>query len=104
MLNYVAGYLLTYLIFDSASYWRDLSSLSGQTFPQGKAMPTASNWYTLGSSLVVPLGFVIGLARCSAAVGSVLAHAFRLRGERDGRLSRAPPATRACGRGARSLR
>jgi ABC-type uncharacterized transport system permease subunit len=61
MLNYVAGYLLTYLIFHSSSYWRDRSSLSGQTFPQGKPMPDVSNWYTLGSHLVVPLGFLIGL-------------------------------------------
>jgi general nucleoside transport system permease protein len=62
MLNYVAGYLLTYLIFDSASYWRDLSTLQARAFPQGKTMPDASSWYAFGSSTVVPLGFVIGLA------------------------------------------
>jgi simple sugar transport system permease protein len=62
MLNYVAGYLLTYLIFDSSSYWRDISTLQARAFPQGKAMPDASNWYTFGSSLVFPLGFLIGLA------------------------------------------
>ena len=27
MLNYVAGLLLTYLIFDSASPWRDVSTI-----------------------------------------------------------------------------
>jgi simple sugar transport system permease protein len=62
MLNYVAGYLLTYLIFDSASYWRDISSLQARTFPQGKPMPSAAEWSTFGSSVVVPLGFLIGLA------------------------------------------
>jgi simple sugar transport system permease protein len=62
MLNYVAGYLLTYLIFDSSSYWRDISSLEARSFPQGKPMPDASNWYAFGSSVVVPLGFLIGLA------------------------------------------
>ena len=62
MLNYVAGYLLTYLIFDSASYWRDTSTLNARSFPQGKPMPDASNWYTFGHSVVVPLGFLIGLA------------------------------------------
>jgi general nucleoside transport system permease protein len=61
MLNYVAGLLLTYLIYDSASYWRDTSSLQARAFPQGKPMPEASNWPTFGSSVVVPLGFAIGL-------------------------------------------
>ncbi len=61
MLNYVAGYLLTYLIFDSASYWRDVSSLQARSFPQGKPMPTAAEWPTFGSSVVVPLGFAIGV-------------------------------------------
>src|SRR5439155_18306955 len=62
MLNYAAGYLLTYLIFDSASYWRDTSSLQARAFPQGKPVPDSANWYTFGSGLVVPLGFAIGLA------------------------------------------
>jgi len=61
MLNYVAGLLLTYLIFDSASYWRDTSTLQARAFPQGKPMPEASYWPTFGSDVVVPLGFVIGL-------------------------------------------
>src|SRR5439155_11958504 len=34
MLNYVAGLLLTYLIFDSASPWRDLSTIQTRSFPQ----------------------------------------------------------------------
>jgi simple sugar transport system permease protein len=66
MLNYVAGLLLTYLIYDSSSYWRDTSTLQARAFPQGKPMPEASNWPTLGSSVVVPLGFAIGLAAAFA--------------------------------------
>ena len=67
MLNYVAGYFLTYLIFDSASYWRDISSLQARTFPQGKPMPGAAEWSTFGSGVVVPLGFLIGLGVAAAA-------------------------------------
>lgn len=61
MLNYVAGFLLTYLIFDSSSYWRDVSTLQARAFPQGKAMPEAADWPTFGTRIVVPLGFLIGL-------------------------------------------
>jgi ABC-type uncharacterized transport system permease subunit len=61
MLNYVAGYLLTYLIFDSASYWRDVSTLQARAFPQGKPMPVPAEWSTFGSRVVVPLGFAIGV-------------------------------------------
>ena len=35
MLNYVAGQLLTYLIFDSASPWRDVSTAAGALVPAG---------------------------------------------------------------------
>ena len=66
MLNYVAGYLLTYLIFDSSSYWRDVSTLQARAFPQGKAMPAAAEWTAFGSGLVVPLGFLIGLGAAAA--------------------------------------
>jgi general nucleoside transport system permease protein len=62
MLNYVAGYLLTYLIYDSASYWRDVSTLQARAFPQGKPMPPDAEWPTFGSGVVVPLGFLVGLA------------------------------------------
>ena len=61
MLNYVAGLFLTYLIFDSHSYWRDTTSASAAVFPVGKTLPDAANWPTFGSSVVVPLGFVIGI-------------------------------------------
>jgi len=62
MLNYVAGFFMTYLIFDSASYWRDTSSLSAQTFPTAKVIPTAAEWPLFGSAVAVPLGFAVGLA------------------------------------------
>jgi simple sugar transport system permease protein len=61
MLNYVAGLLLTYLIYDSASYWRDTSTLQARAFPQGKPMPEAAEWPSFGSDVVVPLGFAIGI-------------------------------------------
>jgi simple sugar transport system permease protein len=61
MLNYVAGLLLTYLIYDSASYWRDTSTLQARAFPQGKPMPEAAEWPSFGSDVVVPLGFAIGV-------------------------------------------
>jgi len=61
MLNYVAGYLITYLIFDSASYWRDVSTLQARAFPQGKPLPSAAEWPTFGSGVAVPLGFLLGL-------------------------------------------
>ena len=67
MLNYVAGLVLTYLIIDSKSYWRDLESFEGQTFPLGKSIPEEAKWpsWSLGSVLV-PLGF--GLAIVVAVV------------------------------------
>ena len=62
MLNYVAYWLLNYLIFDSLSYWRDTSTLQAKTFPQGKILPSASDWPVsqLGS-LSVPLGFLLAI-------------------------------------------
>jgi ABC-type uncharacterized transport system permease subunit len=63
MLNYVAGLLLTYLIFDSFSYWRDTSSFSAKTFPQGKTLPDAASWTAWSplGSLTVPLGLLLGI-------------------------------------------
>ena len=61
MLNYVAGLFLTYLIFDSHSYWRDTTSASAAVFPVGKSLPDAASWPTFGSSVVVPFGFVLGI-------------------------------------------
>ncbi|HLG08147.1 MAG TPA: ABC transporter permease [Gaiellaceae bacterium] len=70
MLNYIAGLVLTYLIIDSHSYWRDTESFEGQTFPLGKAIPDEAKWPsgTLDAfgGIVVPLGF--GIAAAVAAV------------------------------------
>ena len=66
MLNYVAGLVLTYLIIDSHSYWRDVESFEGQTFPLGKTIPEAANWPSAmleaAGGILVPLGFGIALA------------------------------------------
>lgn len=94
MLNYVAGLLLTYLIFDSASYWRDTSTLQARSFPQGKPMPVESDWPTFGASVVVPLGFVIGIA--SAFVVWLLYSRMRF-GFEVGVLADSPRAARYAG-------
>ncbi len=62
MLNYCAGLLLNYLIFDSQSYWRD-DSTTGQLFPQGKTLVDAATWplATVGSA-AVPFGFLVAVA------------------------------------------
>lgn len=62
MLNYVAGILATYLIFESNSFWRELEG-TGAVFPKGKAIDPALWWpeYDIGS-LVVPFGFLLGIA------------------------------------------
>jgi len=66
MLNYVAGFVLTYLIFDSESYWRDTSTPDAKVFPQGKIISAAGNWPTrtldLAGGIVVPLGLALGVA------------------------------------------
>jgi general nucleoside transport system permease protein len=68
MLNYVAGLVLTYLIIDSHSYWRDLESFEGQTFPLGKTISDTAMWPTwalnVAGGIAVPFGFAlaIGLA------------------------------------------
>src|SRR5262249_31880636 len=94
MLNYVAGYFLTYLIFDSASYWRDISTLQARTFPQGKPMPPAAEWSTFGTSVVVPLGFLIALV--VAAGGWVLYSRTRF-GFEVGVIADSPRAARYAG-------
>ena len=62
MLNYVAGLLLTYLIFDSASPWRDLSTIQTRSFPQSVALTDNQFWPPwVPSGVVVPLGFLLGI-------------------------------------------
>ncbi len=69
MLNYVAGLLINYLIFDSFSYWRDNSTFESKTFPQGKLVPASADWPSFGSGVVVPLGFVLAVALALALSG-----------------------------------
>jgi simple sugar transport system permease protein len=44
MLNYVAGYLLTYLVFNTESYWRQTTGFNATVFPTGKPLPNSANW------------------------------------------------------------
>ena len=74
MLNYVAGYLITYLIFQSESYWRDTSGFNASVFPTSKTLPSSATWpsWTLEvqGQIVIPLGLVLGLV--VAVLGSLL--------------------------------
>jgi ABC-type uncharacterized transport system permease subunit len=63
MLNYVGGQLLTYLIFDSASPWRDLSTIQTRSFPQSVALQPSQFWpHWAPFDVVLPFGFLLGLA------------------------------------------
>jgi ABC-type uncharacterized transport system permease subunit len=62
MLNYVAGQLLTYLIFDSASPWRDVSTVQTRSFPQSVPLADSQFWPTWTVfGVVVPFGFVLAI-------------------------------------------
>ena len=62
MLNYVAGYLLTYLIFESESYWRQTKGFNATVFPEGKSLPNSALWpmwtIHLRGGIPVPLGLL----------------------------------------------
>jgi general nucleoside transport system permease protein len=61
MLNYVGALVLSYLIFDSTSYVRDMNSPAAMAFPQGRQIGNAAFWPAFtGGGFTVPLGFVIG--------------------------------------------
>jgi simple sugar transport system permease protein len=68
MLNYVAGYLLTYLIFESQSYWRQTTGFNASVFPEAKSTPSSAFWpaWTIHAKggIPVPLGlfFAAGAA------------------------------------------
>jgi simple sugar transport system permease protein len=74
MLNYVAGYILTYLIFQSESYWRQTKGFNATVFPTGKPLPRSAEWpaWTLHTQggIAVPLG--VGVVMLTAAVLWVL--------------------------------
>jgi len=60
MLNYVAAYVLTYLIFNSESYWRQTKGFNATVFPTGKPLPNSALWpgatLHLQGGIVLPLG------------------------------------------------
>ena len=62
LLNYVAGLLLTYLIFQSQSYWRETKGFNATVFPTGKELPPSAVWpsWTLDvqGGITIPLGAV----------------------------------------------
>jgi len=60
MLNYVGGFLMYYLIYDSNSYWRDLSPAAA-VFPTGKTLGPNATWPGIMiGSFTLPFGFVLG--------------------------------------------
>jgi ABC-type uncharacterized transport system permease subunit len=74
LLNYVAGLLLTYLIFQSQSYWRETKGFNASVFPTGKELPSSAVWpgWTIHAQggITVPLG--AGFAVVAAIVLWVL--------------------------------
>ncbi len=70
LLNYVAGLILTYLIFQSQSYWRQTKGFNATVFPTGKPLPHSALWPGLSlqaqGGIVLPLG--AGIAVLVAAV------------------------------------
>ncbi len=68
LLNYVAGMVITYLIFESESYWRQTKGLNATVFPVGKPLPKVAVWPTwtidLQGGIVIPLGafLAVGVA------------------------------------------
>jgi ABC-type uncharacterized transport system permease subunit len=61
MLNYVAGLIMYFLIYDSQSFWRDLTSPTALVFPTGKTLSAAATWpgFVIGS-FTLPMGFLVG--------------------------------------------
>lgn len=69
MLNYVGFWLLTYLIFDSESYWRQTKGQNATVFPTGKTLPHNAWWpsWTIDvrGGVTIPFGLVLA---CIAAL------------------------------------
>jgi len=74
MLNYVAGYVLTYLVFNTESYWRQTTGFNASVFPTSKQLPPSADWPAavihVQGGIALPLG--AGLALLAAAVLWVL--------------------------------
>ena len=66
MLNYVAGYLLTYLVFNAHSYWRQNSGFDASVFPTSKTVPPNAFWpgwqWAMQGGILVPLGAFLAIA------------------------------------------
>jgi simple sugar transport system permease protein len=60
LLNYVAGLILTYLVFQSQSYWRQTKGFNATVFPTGKPLPKSAQWpgWTIHvqGGVTIPLG------------------------------------------------
>jgi simple sugar transport system permease protein len=65
MLNYVAAYVLTYLIFNSESYWRQTKGFNATVFPTGKPLPNSALWpgvtIHLQGGIALPLGAAVAV-------------------------------------------
>lgn len=65
LLNYVAGLILTYLIFESESYWRQTKGFNATVFPTGKPLPSSAVWPSLTihaqGGITIPLGAFLAL-------------------------------------------
>jgi ABC-type uncharacterized transport system permease subunit len=74
MLNYVAGTLLTYLVFNTESYWRQTTGFNAAVFPTSKPLPNSAIWPGLTihaqGGILLPLG--AGLAVLVAVILWVL--------------------------------
>lgn len=77
MLNYVAALFMYYLIYDSSSYWRDLTTPTAKVFPTGKTLAAAASWpsFTIGS-FTLPLGFVAGVVFAVGLLGLIRSTRF----------------------------
>jgi ABC-type uncharacterized transport system permease subunit len=71
LLNYVAGLILTYLIFQSESYWRQTKGFNATVFPVGKQLPKVAQWPSwtidLQGGITIPLGAFLAVG-CAVVV------------------------------------
>jgi general nucleoside transport system permease protein len=74
MLNYVAAYILTYLVFQSQSYWRQTTGFNASVFPTGKPLPSNAIWpaWTLHTQGGIPIPLGLFFAVLAGAVLWVL--------------------------------
>jgi simple sugar transport system permease protein len=70
MLNYVAAYVLTYLIFNTESYWRQTTGFNASVFPTGKTLPNSAFWP--GATVHSRGGFVLPLGAGIAVLVATL--------------------------------